>query len=91
MKNNGLATRGTPLILSHQPNNTVIYSLKRLVTIDKMNQYEGPWPPVRLNRICLGCHGSQGTGITGEAQWLLPALCLLLATLLLVCQFAAAG
>ena len=27
----------------------------------------------------------------GEAQWLLAAPCLLLATLLLVCQFAAAG
>ena len=88
----GVITGGTPLILSHQPNNTVKYSLKCLVVIGKMDQYyEGSWPHVRLNRVCLGYHGSQGTGIMGGAQWLLASPCLLLATLLLVCQLAAAG
>ena len=91
MKIKGLIICGTPLILSHQPNDTVKYSLKRLVAISKMDQYEGSWPRVRLNWVCLGYHGSQGTGIMGEAQWLLAAPCLLLASLLLVCQLAAAG
>ena len=63
----GLITHETPLILTHNPKNTIRYSLKRLITNDEMGQYEGSWPPVRSKWVCLGYSRTQGTGIRDKA------------------------
>ena len=51
----------------HKPNNTVRYSLKRLNTNDKMDQYDESWSPGRLKQDCLGCNRTQGTGSRDKA------------------------
>ena len=45
---------GTPLILSHEPNNIVRYNLKRPITIGKIDQYKGSFASYQVE---LGLFG----------------------------------